>query len=812
MVRATSAWTGAVVLGCAAVIVALALSAGAHAVVTLVVGLFAVGCIAAGPVRRRVDRRAWIAIGAGIFCFSVHDAVGIAHRFILHTPTPYLSVATVVLLVGYLVLIVGIARLGHLGEDLRGAREAYADAGIVTAAVLAISWTCISGAFSGNPSLDALDKAAAFGAPLLDCGIVYVVLRGLVFGRHRATYNLLAAAVVALGASDVAYDVLSKHGPAAVGGGGVAAGRLVSYVLIGAAALFPAGRDEPLVMSPVAAVGADRASRRRLPIIALAGFVAPAILATGASGGDRVNTGTIAATSVIIFALVVLRMRWTLERIDAQTRSLEQALALRDGLERELRRQASHDSLTGLANRELLHSRVEQALARAGRQHGGVAVCFCDLDRFKMINDSMGHAVGDALLVAAARRITSTVRPSDTVARLGGDEFAVLMEDIDALDEAVVVAERIVAALREPFDLPEREIRLSVSVGVAVATLETSTAALLSEADQAMYAAKRGGRDRFALFEKSMRIQLMHEMELTARFPGALERSEFFLEYQPQFTLATDQLAGYEALLRWRHPTLGVVAPGRFISVAEEMGHIQQLGIWALEQACFQTAEWARLTGAPLTIAVNISGLQLQDASLFEAVDRVVASTGLDPEQLILEITESVLVLKTDESLRALAALKSLGVRLAIDDFGTGYSSLNYLRHFPIDELKIDKSFVDTLTGREDDDYDFIDTIMKIAASLGLETVAEGIESPVQRQQLAALGCDRGQGYLLGRPLDITAATRFAQAYASNLFTSGSLRRGAGELATIGAPAAAVRGRPAHETRRTPADDGFTFH
>jgi diguanylate cyclase (GGDEF)-like protein/PAS domain S-box-containing protein len=429
----------------------------------------------------------------------------------------------------------------------------------------------------------------------------------------------------------------------------------------------------------------------------------------------------------------------------------------RKALEAQLTHQAFHDPLTGLANRALFFDRVTHALERGLRHGDGMAVLFLDLDNFKTINDSLGHVAGDRLLVAAAVRLAASVRTSDTVARLGGDEFAVLIEDANA-ELAGLAADRITAALREPFAVEGKEVVVTASLGIAVATPGMTASELLRNADMAMYTAKSRGKARSEQFETRMHREALDRLELEADLRHALERAEFTLLYQPIVSLEAGQIVGMEALIRWKHPRRGLLYPSQFIPLAEETGLIVPLGEWVVTEGCRQAAEWDvrwRLA-TPLNFAVNVSGQQLHDPSIVGVVQRALTESGLRPSSLVLEITESVLMQRTETMLERLTQLKAVGVRLAIDDFGTGYSSLSYLQRFPIDILKIAKSFVDDV-GRERSQPVLARAIIALAETLGLRTVAEGIEVQEQWQALRGLGCELGQGYFFARPMSAAA-------------------------------------------------------
>ena len=428
----------------------------------------------------------------------------------------------------------------------------------------------------------------------------------------------------------------------------------------------------------------------------------------------------------------------------------------RKALQAQLTHQAFHDQLTGLANRALFLDRVSHALTMARRHQQSLAVIFLDLDNFKSVNDSLGHSVGDRLLTIAAQRLIASVRTADTVARLGGDEFAVLLEDADKDGAATAVVQRIVHALRHPFALDGREVFATASIGIAIAGEDESASDLVRNADMAMYMAKSGGKGRYEVFEPRMHVQAVERLELEADLRHAIEAEEFALHYQPIVLLHTGEITGVEALVRWQHPRRGMLGPPQFIPMAEETGLIVPLGRWVVRDACRQAARWQRMRGLPLTLTVNISGHQLQGESVVDDVREALEASGLDARQLVLEITESVLMQHSEVLLLRLRALKALGVRLAIDDFGTGYSSLGYLQRFPIDILKIDKSFVDDV-GMAGGEPALARAVIALGETLRLQTIAEGIEQRRQLNGLQELGCEMGQGYYFARPVAASA-------------------------------------------------------
>ena len=430
----------------------------------------------------------------------------------------------------------------------------------------------------------------------------------------------------------------------------------------------------------------------------------------------------------------------------------------RRALERRLAHQALHDPLTGLANRRLFLQRLERLVA----DHAPAAVIFMDLDGFKALNDSLGHAGGDSLLVALADRLQAVLPPGDTMARFGGDEFAVLLAGARDAEAARADAERLADALARPFDVFDTEVFIAASFGVAVAMADQSAESLVGSADIAMYTAKSRGTGRIEVFQPEMRATAIARSEIALELRGAVERSEFAVRYQPIMDLALGAVAGFEALVRWEHPTRGEIAPDRFIPSAEQNGLIIPIGRFVLREACREAMTWP----SDLFVSVNLSTRQLQDPSLVADVRAVLEETGVAPHRLELEITETAAM--DDEQLAGerLAELKGLGVRLAIDDFGVGYSSLGYLRRFDVDVLKLDRSFIQgiTISGRE---LAFATSIVELSKLLGVQTVAEGVESAEQARKLREIGCDLAQGYFFARPLKVGAVRDFLRHAAS---------------------------------------------
>ena len=425
----------------------------------------------------------------------------------------------------------------------------------------------------------------------------------------------------------------------------------------------------------------------------------------------------------------------------------------RKGMEEQLKRMALHDPLTLLANRSLFRDRVEHALAVSKRNGRSVAVIFVDLDNFKRINDTHGHAVGDRVLHRSAQRLVKSTRSGDTVARLGGDEFAVLLENLASQDPVLEIAARIVESLQEPLDQPVANLRVAASVGIAFSNAEDGVEELMRDADVAMYAAKSAGKGRYVVYEASMQHAAGERREMEAEIDKAVRDAQFFLHYQPIVDLRSGYLLGVEALIRWKHPERGMIAPADFIPTAEETGQIVPLGRWVLAQACREVKVWqAHLPeGRQVRVSVNVSAVQLSKSDICADVERALEISEIDAGCLVIELTENALMHNSESVLATLTGLKKLGVRIAIDNFGTGYSSLAYLHRFPIDILKIDRSFVERLGG-VDGGEDFARAIITLGGTLNLEIVAEGIELEHQLRGLIGLGCVAGQGYYYARP------------------------------------------------------------
>jgi diguanylate cyclase (GGDEF)-like protein len=459
--------------------------------------------------------------------------------------------------------------------------------------------------------------------------------------------------------------------------------------------------------------------------------------------------GTLTGTT-----LVILLVTLTLSVIDS--RMISRTAGMAASLQRandELQRIALHDPLTKLPNRVLLEDRIEQAIAHAERSKVNCAVLFVDLDRFKVVNDSLGHFVGDELLRGVASRLQGLVRGEDTVSRMGGDEFVLLLREVEGTPDALDVASKALAALREPFRVHQQELYVTPSIGIAIYPEHGNTAQMLiTRADAAMYNVKKGGRNDVRVFATEMSTFFPERLMLENDLRRALERHEFELHYQPKVELADGSVVGMEALVRWRHPRKGLVSPDQFIPLAEESGLIVPIGRWVIEEACRQNKAWQDSGMPHLRVAVNISGLQFRQKDLLESIGYALGSSGLAPECLEVEITESVVMQNASDAIVTLERLSAMGVHVSIDDFGTGYSSLSYLKRFPIDKLKIDRSFIRDVSS-DMEDAAIVRATIGLAHNLRLRVVAEGVETAEQLEFLRALGCDEYQGYYKSKPV-----------------------------------------------------------
>ena len=644
------------------------------------------------------------------------------------------SVTAVSLDPRHLAVAVAAAAFGALGfsimfRDVAPGRvfDTFCLCGIGALAVGLSAWVVAERLFQ-NGTLPQVPSGAVLLPVVLD---VFVVSLGLCarhrWGRARAGFTLFLCAWIAVLVADTGELVRTLTG-GRTEVAWVSSVWIVAFGLFGAAALHPSTTQATeVVVGPLARLP-------RVQVMVLAGVVllGPGIVAFG-QDGTRAPALVIAASAALSLFVVLHLVR------------LVQGRAV-------FEHQAHHDELTGLANRTLFEERVGAAIVQAQRTGGRTAVLFLDLDRFKNVNDSLGHAVGNQLLQAVARRLHGATRGEDTVARLGGDEFAVLLPDVIDPEEATRTAARILDHFRDPFTLNGHRVFASPSIGISVYPGDGDDAdGLLENADAAMYRAKERGRRTFCTYERSMNVHAHERLALESRLHTAVERGELRLYYQPKLHVPSGRMTGMEALLRWEHPDLGLLEPEHFISIAEESGLIVPIGEWALEEACRQNQAWCDAGYQPLVVAVNLSLRQFQQQQIEDVTARVLRATGLDPSLLELEVTESLALQNLEVVQRTLSEVREMGVKCSIDDFGTGYSGLSHLTRLPVDKLKIDKSFVAMIN--VDRRAPIVVAVVALAHGLGLEVVAEGVQTYEELERLQELGCDEMQGFLFSAPV-----------------------------------------------------------
>jgi diguanylate cyclase (GGDEF)-like protein/PAS domain S-box-containing protein len=537
------------------------------------------------------------------------------------------------------------------------------------------------------------------------------------------------------------------------------------FAAIGMALVFPSGRCQRVNRSLCEILGY---TDRELLATDFQDFVHPderigartkwEQLLSGRIPGYQLETRCIHREGHVVWVLWSVS-KALVEQSESQLIFQIQNITDRKAAEERLQHDAFHDALTGLPNRALMMDHLRLAIARNKRRSNVTfAVLFLDLDRFKVVNDSFGHMIGDQLLVGIARRLEACVRPGDTVARVGGDEFTILLEDVTDVREAVSVAERIQQELKVPFNLSGRDVFTTVSVGIAPGSISYNQPdEVLRDADTAMYRSKSLGKARHETFDEEMQARSVNLLQMENDLRRAFERNEFFVNYQPIVALDDFRVCGFEALVRWQHPDRGLILPTEFIPIAEEGGQILQIGEWVLREACLQLQRWqARFpSDKPLYMTVNLSAKQFAQPDLVDRVRAILTETGIDPAFLKLEITESVVMDDFKSAAAMLSQLRALGVGLSIDDFGTGYSSLTYLHQFPIDTLKIDRSFV---TRMDKENVEIVRTILMLAENLGMDAVAEGVETQEQMTLLRNLSCKCGQGYFFSKPMSVAEA------------------------------------------------------
>jgi diguanylate cyclase len=749
----------AVLIACFAAILLLGLPSERGAVIVSNVGqslapaLAAMACLfAAGRGITRRHKLGWRLLGGSALSWSLGQVVWTYYE-ISGAAAPFPSAADV----GFLAAVpLALAAVWMLTDRTTTSSwlVAVLDGLIIAGGLLAISWPLVIGpsweAGADSPFLLALTLAYPVGDLVIASAVLLAIMRT---DRDRESVPLVTIAIglVILLLADSTFVWTTLQGTeqaVSLADVGWVAGYLVLFL---SAVRYPlpvaSGRSE-LRTAP-----SLRRALVPLTVVIFAWILRMAQLALGEPQDPALTVIT-----VITVALVLVRFLMTMSENQELTRSLEEKIGELQSREQQLSHQALHDPLTGLANRRLFSDRVEHALNRSRRTGDLSAVLFIDLDDFKTVNDSLGHAAGDRLLASVAARMSGCVRPGDTVARLGGDEFGILLEEMEGHEHASNVARRILESLDVAFPLDGRQVFTRASVGVAVADSTSGYvgADLLSDADVALYAAKGSGKSTFREFERTMRVTAIERLELGQDLRRALHQNQFFCHYQPIVDLVNGRVVALEALLRWDHPTRGLVGPNSFIELAEESGMISEIGMSVLQMAAWQAANWRAEGKVPahLELHVNLSGRQLEDPYLVEKIKRVLGSTGFPASLLVLEITESVAVETGAAHIDLLEQMRALGIRFAIDDFGTGYSSLNYLRALPVDVLKIDRAFAQTLDGETD--TVLLEAIVRLGHSLDIDMIAEGIEHAEQAITLRRLGCRRAQGFLFHRPLSVS--------------------------------------------------------
>jgi diguanylate cyclase (GGDEF)-like protein len=690
------------------------------------IGLVSAVLILAGVRLHRPDRpRMWYWFAAGQVVWVIGDVIWDYYQQVLHEE-PYPSPADAFYLSAYPLLVIGLLALvrGRGKRDMAG----LVDAAIVATGLGLVFWIAVIHPIAADSSVSAAERSISVAYPVGDAMILALLARLFTAGGSRsASSRLLGIAALLLLVADVSFSVLSLYSE--YESGFLDAGWLLSYVTWAAAALHPSMRTSGM---PAADASRVRMTRGRLVLLATSSLLAPALLFVPGVGGDLLDRLVIAAGAVVLFLLVLVRMSGFVSQVQRQSTQLEN-LAMRD-------------DLTGLSNRRRFEQGVRSAL-----ESGRPEVLLLDLDGFKVVNDDLGHAVGDRLLVVLSQRLAHAVHPDSLVARMGGDEFAVLLPDATVAD-AAVVADRLAGTLREPIRVGEHELLVAASIGSADGAGTDDPFEVLRRADVAMYAAKQDG-DRHRRYEPGLDERASAEAQLGAELRTALDAGQFRLVFQPIVALPEGRIVAVETLVRWAHPERGLVFPGDFIEVAEQNGLIVELGAWILRTACRQAALWRADHGpdAPGKISVNVSARQLGHPGFPGVVRAALSDSGLPAECLAVEVTETA-VFEGGRALQALHEIRALGVHIALDDFGTGHSSLGLLQTVPVDILKVDKSFVDNITmaGRH---AVIATSLIAIGEGLGLVTVAEGVETAEQAAELYRLGYRLAQGYHFGKPV-----------------------------------------------------------
>ena len=731
----------------------MASHAGAHrstaeidAVVKLVVATLATAsCVVFGRRATPQVRLAWMWIGTFAAVWAVGAAVLTWYEFARNGVVPFPSPADAGFLAALPIAAIGVMLFSSAPVSLA---RMLLDGAIVAGSLLIVSWSTALGTVYHSGSGSVFSQAIGLAYPISDVIVATVGVSVLAQGRSRQRVApvLVVAGLLCLTVADSSltyvsqlasfrYDML------------VDAGRVAGFILIALAPLWPpkgtTTRDEVDGPSPWQVA---------LPYLFLAIAIFAAALKDTQSGHLDLFD---AIAGLCVIAAVLTRLVLTLVENLRLTSQMRYAVTTLRANQVELVHYALHDSLTGLPNRVLFGDRIEHALARRSSPTSRVAVMLCDLDSFKDVNDTLGHPSGDEVLIAAADRLSSCVRPADTVARIGGDEFAILIDDASGIDEVASVAGRVCSAMRTPFTVAGRDFIVQVSVGIAMANqYDTRSEKLLQDADVALYATKDAGGNDYTFFEPRLGKAYVDRLGLQAELSMALDNGELFIEYQPVVELESGRTVGVEALLRWRHPRRGVLEPVDFLQVSDNSAIAVEIGAWVLGEAMQQLRGWRERipAAAHLWTAVNVSTRQLASGDLVSAVSKAIDASGLEPESLHIELTESAVTDLVEWSMLVLTELKKLGAKLEINDFGTGYSPLAYLKQLPIDGVKMDRAFVEGL-GSDGRDAVIIEAVVALAHALRLKVAAVGVENSRQLEWLRTLGCDYGQGYQWSVPL-----------------------------------------------------------
>ncbi len=735
----SSAWLLILVVGLVPLPIYVALGGGLASQIlydTVVTAALMAGLVAVRRLPRH--RAAWTLIIGGHLSFLVGDVL-----FTLNTELGndvYPSVGDIFYLAGYPAIAFGLAGL------LRAQGPRRDVGGIVDGTIIAVGagvvmWALLMAPVAGDPELTVLERLVSVAYPAGDLLLITVGIQLALSRVRRLTpFWLLAGSLVIMLAADLGYAHVLLHGGYSEGGL-LDAGWWIAYLLIAAAVVHPRAVE---IADLPSQRPAPRLGAVRLVVLASVSLIPPAILAGRATYQSWAAAGVLIVGTMVLFALVVVRLVLV-------NRDLEQS-------RRQLFHDATHDPLTGLANRSLFGHLLGASLAhrRTGEQR--VALLCLDLDDFKTVNDSLGHAAGDDLLCAVADRLRAVVRAGDVVARLGGDEFAIAIDD-SSPEKVFDATDRLLAEIRRPILLGDDEtvLRVETSIGIAFGGSGDTVDGLLRDADIAMYLAKSRGKGRREVFRPGMRQQVLERLELRGELVEALARGEFVLHYQPIYDVVGDRVHGAEALLRWQHPTRGLVPPSRFVPLAEESGIIVEVGAWVIHEACRQARTWDAAQGlgsdsaqAGLAVYVNVSPLQLGDPGLLNVVRHALDSTDLPPSRLVLELTESAVVDDLKDAADVLMALRELGVRIALDDFGAGRTSVQHLGVFPLDIVKFDREFV---TAELDSGAGILSGLLSLAERVGLDVVAEGIELEAHLSMLRAMGCRYVQGFVFSAAL-----------------------------------------------------------